>query len=78
MAIQSKTLLKEKDLTLDKTITTCRAQEAAKRQRAEITQDTQTDPAIRTIRRTRPHQASPQATPAPVCPGCGGGFHQGG
>ena len=41
-------------------------------------QDTRTDPAIRTIRRTRPHQASPQATPAPVCPGCGGGFHQGG
>ena len=41
-------------------------------------QDTRTETAIRTIRRTRPHQASPQATPAPVCPGCGGGFHQGG
>ena len=29
-------LLQEKDLTLDKAITTCRAQEAAKKQRAEI------------------------------------------
>ena len=49
-----------------------------KRQRAQITQDTRTDPSIRTIRRIRPHQASPQATPAPVCSGCDGGLHQGG
>ena len=71
-------LFKEKDLTLDKTITIYGAQEAAKRHWAEITQETQTDPSIRTIGRTRPHQASPQATPAPVCPGSGGSFHQGG
>jgi hypothetical protein len=56
---------------LDKTITMYRAQEAAKRQRAEMTQDTRVAPSIQTIRRIRPHQA-------PVCPGCGGGFHQGG
>ena len=42
-------LFKEKDLTLDKMITTCHAQEAAKRQWAEITQDTRTDTSIRTI-----------------------------
>ena len=70
-------LLKEKDLTLEKTITTCHAQEAAKRQQAEISHDT-ADPAIQTIRRSRPTSAPPPPQSLPVCPGCGGGFHQGG
>ena len=70
-------LLKEKDLTLEKTITTCRTQEAAKRQQAEISRNTP-DPAIQTIHRSRPNSATPPPQSLPVCPGCGCGFHQGG
>ena len=68
-------LLQEKDLTLDKAITTCRAQEAAKKQRAEIT-NTPHEPAhIQTLRR------QPNLTRPPLgrsCPGCGFGLHDGG
>ena len=68
-------LLKEKDLTLETTITKCRGQEAAKRQRAEISGATAE--AVMAIRKTRPEQF-PTHAPTRACPGCGGNFHQGG
>ena len=62
-------LLQEKDLTLDKAISKCRAQEAAKKQRANLTNDhTETVAAIHKKRH------SPPAT----CPGCGARPHPGG
>jgi hypothetical protein len=67
-------LLREKDLTLETTITKCRGQEAAKRQRAEIT--SRNMEAIAVIR--RPRSADKATTQPRVCPGCGANFHQGG
>ena len=69
-------LLKEKNLTLDTTITKCRGQEAAKRQRAEITTNTP-ETSIQSIRRARPNSTTP-TQPSQVCPGCGANFHKGG
>ena len=71
-------LLKEKDLSLDKTIATCRAQEAAKRQRAEMVPLPGEVAAVQ----TPPSRPTPKSTrrtpPTTVCPGCGGSPHQGG
>ena len=69
-------LLKEKALTLASTVSKCRAHEAAKRQRQEITGGSQ-EPGVQTLRRTRP---DPKQTPPPskqTCPGCGAPFHPG-
>ena len=72
-------LLKQQNLTLDATITTCRAQEAAKKQRQDIT-----DHSVLAIRQPDkqwmkhappPHPS--QVVPKP-CPGCGLQAHQGG
>ena len=67
-------LLQAKDLTLETAVAKCRA---AKRQRAQlhVPRDL-AEPSIQTLRRARLHPAS--APPTQVCPGCGGGFHQGG
>ena len=66
-------LLQDKDLSLEKAITKCRGQEAAKKQRAEIVGGT---PPISAIRRARPEERS--QAPLGVCPGCGAPHHQGG
>lgn len=67
-------LLREKDLTLDKAITTCRAQEAAKKQRAEIS-NTSSEPAyVQTLHRQSNLTRPPLGR---SCPGCGGGLHNG-
>ena len=58
-------LLKEKDLTLNKAITTCCAQEDVKRQRAEITQEVCIELSIQTIRQTLPYQVPPPSTCLP-------------
>ena len=68
-------LLQEKDLTLDKAITTCRAQEAAKKQQAEIANTSREPANVQTLRR------QPNLTRPPLgrsCPGCGSGLHDGG
>ena len=68
-------LLQEKDLTLDKAITTCRAQEAAKKQRAEIANTSREPANVQALRR------QPNLTRPPLgrsCPGCGSGLHDGG
>ena len=67
-------LLKERTLTLDTTIAKCRASEAAKRQRAEITN--QTHPTVQALRRSHPERTTEQNKQ--TCPGCGSGFHPGG
>ena len=70
-------LLKESELTLEATISKCRAQEAAKQQRAEITSAPSNHAAIQAIRNplpTHPQQRPPSGT----CPGCGSTHHQGG
>ena len=66
-------LLKEKDLTLDKAVNTCRAQEAAKKQRAEIT-NTPREP----VEVCALHRPNLPSRPAKLCPGCGSGWHKGG
>ena len=58
-------LLKEKDLSLDTAISKCRAQEAAKKQRAEIT-------------RQRPADRSTSGSHQRTCAGCGSAPHLGG
>ena len=76
-------LLKEKNLSLESTISKCRAHEAAKRQRAEIT--SQPDPTVQALHRQRPVRSMVQrsdcSTEQPTkqtCHGCGSGFHPGG
>ena len=69
-------LLKERDLSLDSSISKCRAHEAAKRQRAEILGESQ-DTAVRMLRKPRPN--TKEVTPTKQeCPGCGSAFHPGG
>lgn len=72
------TLLQEKDLSLDKAIQVCRAQEAAKKQRASIMTGVHQE-SIAAInlplrRKTQSHPPSQSTT----CPGCGGKLHLGG
>ena len=69
-------LLKEKNLSLDSAVSKCRAHEAAKRQRAEIT-NSPSDAAIQALRKPR-HIPSGTYTPKQTCQGCGSGFHPGG
>ena len=71
-------LLRQQNLTLDTTITMCRAQEAAKTRRKDITDHSVL--AIRQsakpqVRKVPPHTS--QMIPKP-CPGCGLQAHQGG
>ena len=66
-------LLKEKDLTLDKAINTCRAQEAAKKQRAEISNTPREPVEICAL-----HRCILPSKPAKLYPGCGSGLHEGG
>ena len=75
-------LLAEKDLTLEKTVTKCRAQEAAKRQRAEMA-----GTGGAAIQLSHPEVPNPylyrQQNPTynqvgKTCQGCGASPHQGG
>ncbi len=68
-------LLQEKDLTLDKAISTCRAQEAAKKQRAEIASTPRGPVNVQALQR----QPNPSRPPlGRYCPDCGSGLHEGG
>ena len=73
-------LLAEKDLTLEKTVTKCRAQEAAKRQRAEMAGTG--GAAIQAVRRyqtpTYRQQTPTYNQVGKTCQGCGASPHQGG
>ena len=71
-------LLQIKDLTLDRAIQVCQAQEAAKKQRASITGAHQESvSAIRNPPYRKPPRQTPPSHPT-VCPGCGGKAHPGG
>ena len=65
-------LLKEKNLTLKATIDKCRAHEAAKRQRVEISNTP--DATVQAVQQ-KPIVKVPTTQ---LCSGCGSGFHQGG
>ena len=69
-------LLKEADLTLQTTVSKCRAQEAAKQQRAEITSTPIGHTAVQAVRRNP--SARQQQPLTGTCPGCGSPHHQGG
>ena len=69
-------LLKENNLSLDSAMSKCRAHEAARRQRAEITCG-QSEAAIQALRKPR-HTPSGNHTTKQTCPGCGSAFHPGG
>ena len=62
--------MQQKDLTLEAAITKCQAQEAAKRQRAEMARDA--SESISAIWKTQPKEK------VQTCPGCGAGYHPGG
>ena len=66
-------LFKEKDLTLDKAVNTCSAQEAAKKQQAEIT-NTQREP----VEVCALSGLNLPSRPAKLYPGFGSGLHEGG
>ena len=69
-------LLQEANLTLEQTISKCRAQEAAKRQRANITDHGES---VSTLQNTRDKKVNASLTPlSPQCPGCGTKPHPGG
>ena len=68
-------LLRERDLSLDTAISKCRAQEAAKKQRAQIADGTQ----VQTIRHQPARQQDrSKGRPQISCPGCGAPPHSGG
>ena len=70
-------LLQEVDLTLERAISKCRAQEAAKRQRANITDHSESVSALH--EKSRDKRGNAPLTPAsPQCPGCGAKPHPGG
>ena len=70
-------LLQEVDLTLERAISKCRAQEAAKRQRANITDHSESVAALH--EKSRDKRGNAPLTPAsPQCPGCGAKPHPGG
>ena len=83
-------LLKERELTLDATILKCRAQEAAKQQREEITSTPAGNSLLQTVQKTSLDTShKPPSTvqktsldtshkPPSTCPGCGAGHHPGG
>ena len=69
-------LLRQPDLTLEGAITTCRAQEAAKKQCREMSD--RTSEAILAVRQRRqPPNTQPNQHPV-TCPGCGSKPHLGG
>ena len=68
------TLLQETNLTLATTISKCQAQEAAKRQRANLT--SQPSESIAALQRPRDKRI--QASSPMSCPGCGGSIHPAG
>ena len=69
------TLLKEKNLTLDTTVSKCHAHEAAKRQRAELAGGTP-GTSVHAIRQKQQNPSSNRG--GPKYPGCGSGFHPAG
>ena len=69
------TLLKEKNLTLDTTVSKYRVHEAAKRQRAELAGGTP-GTSVHTIHQEQQNPSSNCG--GPKCLGCGSGFHPGG
>ena len=73
-------LLQEKDLTLDKAIQICQAQEAAKKQRANMT--TVHQESVAAVRNPQPLRKKPPSyatsSYSATCPGCGGKLHPGG
>ena len=70
-------LLREKNLTLEMTITKCRAQEEARKQRAEITSGAMGDSVNPTYVQTLRRQTMP-ASHSKTCQGCGSSAHPGG
>ena len=66
-------LLKQPDLTLEAAITLCRAQEAANKQRREISDHT-----AGTVFTIREHRHPPATQPPVTCPGFGAKPHMGG
>ena len=73
-------LLQVKDLSLDKTIQICQAQEAAKKQHANMSSVHQELAAAVRTPQTH-HRKSPFHTAPnypPICQGCGGKIHSGG
>ena len=69
-------LLQEADLTLERTISKCRALEAAKRQRTNITDHGES---VSTLQNTRDKKVNASLTPSsPQCLGCGAKPHLGG
>ena len=69
-------LLKQPDLTLEAAITICRAQEAAKKQRREMSDST--PGAILAVRQRRQPPTTPPNQYPVTCPGCGSKLHMGG
>lgn len=67
-------LLQETDLTLSKAIAKCRGQEAAKKQRSEMTSHNHEA----TMGIQKVYQDKRGHTPTQTCPGCGESTHQGG
>ena len=72
-------LLRAKDLTLDTAISKCRAHEAARRHRVEITSmNTPNSASIQAIKRPAPYPGTSTQSAPTTCPGCGSPFHPGG
>ena len=71
-------LLRQRTLTLNTAITTCRAEEAAKRQRKDISEPI--PGAVLAIKQPQPRQVYPsqQTMTSQLCLGCGARPHQGG
>ena len=69
-------LLKQPDLTLEAAITICRAQEAAKKQRREMSDST--PGAILAVRQRRQSPTTPPNQYPATCPGCGSKPYMGG
>jgi len=70
-------LLQQHNLTLNTAITTCRAEEAAKRQCSEITLP-QSDTILAVQQKGLYHKKPTTQPSATICLGCGGKPHQGG
>ena len=68
-------LLQEKDLSLDKVICMCQAQEAAKKQRATIQQSPTHHDSVAAL---KAHPQKKSIMPKSLCPGCGVQQHLGG
>ena len=69
-------LLKECELNLDAAISKCRAKEAARQQREEITNIPSENTLVQAVQKASKNET--QRPPSAMCPGCGLGHHQGG